>query len=114
MNIEQVREYCISKPYTTEGFPFDEDTLVIKVMDKIFALMSLDLAKNINLKCDPEYAIELREHHDFIIPGYHMNKQHWNTINFKACPSNLLTELIDHSYQLILDSIPKSKKNNYL
>ncbi|MCF8230065.1 MAG: MmcQ/YjbR family DNA-binding protein [Bacteroidales bacterium] len=107
MNIEQIREYCLSKKSVTEGFPFDNDTLVFKVANKMFALLSLE-KKRINLKCDPQRAIELREHYDFIIPGYHMNKQQWNTISFEAgIDGGFLMEMIDHSYDLIVASLPK-------
>ncbi len=112
MNIEQVRDYCLSKKGTLEGFPFDEHTLVFKVMGKMFALVALErVPSQINLKCDPEWAIELREEHDGnIIPGYHMNKAHWNTVFLEQLPSDLLLELIDHSYQLVVDGLPKKLK----
>lgn len=108
MNIEEIRIYCLSKPGTTEHFPFDEVTLVFKVMGKIFALTNLDGETTINLKCDPEKAIELREQHSDIVPGYHMNKQHWNTVYANNGLSNaFLMELIDHSYQLVVNSLTK-------
>lgn len=113
MNIEQLREYCLSKPGTTESFPFDESTLVFKVgttdKNKIYALCSLErLPQAANLKCDPERAIELREKYEAIIPGYHMNKQHWNTINLEGdVHDKLFIELIDHSYELMLNSLTK-------
>ncbi len=111
MNIEELREYCITKKGVTESFPFDEVTLVFKVGGKMFALTNLDGEPSINLKCDPERAIELREQYSSIIPSYHMNKVHWNTVILDSSISkNLLTELIDHSYSLILDSFPKSKR----
>ncbi|MDZ7743840.1 MAG: MmcQ/YjbR family DNA-binding protein [Bacteroidota bacterium] len=107
MNIEQIREYCLSKKMVTEGFPFNEDTLVFKVAGKMFALLSLE-QKRINLKCDPQRAIDLREHHEFILPGYHMNKQQWNTVIFEAgIDGAFLKELIDHSYDLIVAGLPK-------
>jgi predicted DNA-binding protein (MmcQ/YjbR family) len=81
MNIEQIREYCLKKKGVTEEFPFDEETLVFKVMGKIFILASLDsIPLQFNLKCDPEKAIELREEYEAVQPGYHMNKRHWNTV----------------------------------
>ena len=83
MNIEEYREYCIGKPGVTEGFPFDLNTLVFKVMGKMFALTNVDLFVSINLKCDPDYAIELREQYEGIKPGYHMSKKHWNTCDTK-------------------------------
>lgn len=96
-----------------ETLPFGPDTLVYKVMGKAFALTGLDAEVfRVNLKCDPERAIELREDHpDLIIPGWHMNKQHWNTVYFEeGLPEKLLQELIDHSYQLVIDGFPKKLK----
>jgi len=113
MNIEEFREYCISKKGVTESFPFGEQTLVFKVMDKIFALTGLDKhPATTNLKCDPEKAIELREEYDgLIIPGYHMNKKHWNTVELeKNLPSYLIIELIDHSYNLVVLSLTKKSQ----
>ncbi|MDC7994077.1 MmcQ/YjbR family DNA-binding protein [Altibacter sp. HG106] len=110
MNIEQFRDYCLQKKGVTESFPFDNDTLVFKVMNKMFALASLERQPlTANLKCDPERSLELREAYDgLIIPGYHMNKKHWNTVTLEgAIPAELLYELIDHSYQLIVDGLPK-------
>jgi predicted DNA-binding protein (MmcQ/YjbR family) len=110
MNIEAIREYCISKKHTTESFPFDETTLVFKLHDKMFALLNLE-NKTINLKADPEYAITLREEYEFIIPGWHMNKKHWNTVDPTKCPAILLKQMIDDSYQLIFDKLPKRLKD---
>lgn len=111
MNIEELRGYCLSKPFTSEGLPFDEDTLVFKVHGKIFALCGLKEASYVNLKCHPERAIQLREKHPEITPGYHMNKQHWNSVSIIGFLSDdLLKELIDHSYQLIWESLPKKFK----
>lgn len=111
MNIEEFREYCISKPGVTEEFPFDENTLVFKVMGKMFALTDLVDAFSINLKCDPERAIELREQFPAIQPGYHMNKVHWNTVVIDGSLSReLILDLIDHSYQLVVDKLPKGKR----
>ncbi|WP_347373276.1 MmcQ/YjbR family DNA-binding protein [Aequorivita sp. Q41] len=110
MNIEEFREYCISKKGVTESFPFDEKTLVFKVMGKMFALTSLERHPvAANLKCDPERAIELRETFDgLIIPGYHMSKVHWNTIALETnLPHELIIELIDHSYNLVVKSLTK-------
>ncbi|HSW53757.1 MAG TPA: MmcQ/YjbR family DNA-binding protein, partial [Ignavibacteriaceae bacterium] len=82
MNIEQIREYCLKKRGVTEEFPFDEETLVFKVMGKIFLLASLEsIPLQINLKCNPENAVEIREEYEAVQPGYHMNKKHWNTIS---------------------------------
>ncbi|MBR9855162.1 MAG: MmcQ/YjbR family DNA-binding protein [Algicola sp.] len=109
MNVEELREFCVAKKGTTEEFPFDENTLVFKVMGKIYALISLDrLPPQCNLKCDPERAIELREEFDgAIIPGYHMNKKHWNTLFIDQLPAPLIKDLIDHSYNLIVASLTK-------
>ena len=103
MNIEDIREHAIAKPDVTEGFPFGEQTLVFKVNEKIFLLMSLDADPlQFNAKCDPERAIELREQYECVQPGYHMNKKHWNTIVVDGTLSNKqLKELIDHSYSLV-------------
>ena len=109
MNIEQFRAYCLKKKGVTEEFPFDEVTLVFKVMGKMFALCGLEhIPAKVNLKCDPERAITLREEYDGdIIPGYHMNKQHWNTVTLEAVPPHLIKELIDHSYNLVVAKMPK-------
>lgn len=109
MNVEELREYCISKPHVTESFPFDEVTLVFKVGGKMFALTGLEkFPPSINLKCNPEYAIELREQYEVIQPGFHMNKKHWNTISYQEnLPIQLLKELIDHSYELVVKSLTK-------
>lgn len=108
MNPESLREYCISLPAVTEEFPFDEQTLVFKVKGKIFALTDVDAFASINLKCNPERAVELREQHESILPGYHMNKKHWNTVLLDgALPDTLLKELILHSYQLVVAGLPK-------
>ncbi len=111
MNIEFYRGYCLKKPGVTESFPFDNNTLVFKVMNKMFALCDVDLFTSVNLKCDPERAVQLREEYEAINPGYHMNKVHWNTIqNDGTVPDKLFLELIDHSYQLIVESLPKKLK----
>ena len=108
MNIEDIRTYCLSKKATTDGFPFDEVTLVFKVHNKMFALTNLDGDLSINLKCDPERAIILREEYSEIIPGWHMNKKHWNTVDLQAMLSDkFIKELIDHSYDLVYKSLPK-------
>lgn len=102
MNIETLREYCISKKDATEGFPFGEDTLVFKAAGKIFALISLDGELSINLKCDPAFALELRERYASVTPGYHMNKKHWNTIILDgSVPDKEILSWIDHSYELV-------------
>lgn len=111
MDIVTFREYCISKPGVTEGFPFDNQTLVFKVMGKMFALTDVDLFTSINLKCDPEYAVELRDEYAGIKPGYHMNKKHWNTVLCDgSVADNLIKDLINHSYDLVVDGLPKRLK----
>ncbi len=112
MNIELFREYCLAKKGVTEEFPFDETTLVFKVMGKMFALTGLErLPFSVNLKCDPDRAIELREYHSEITPGYHMSKTHWNTVNFSGTlATDMLLELIDHSYDLVVNSLTKKLK----
>ncbi len=113
MNVEEIRSYCIDKKGVTESFPFDSDTLVFKVLDKIFLLISLERQPlRINVKCDPEKAIELRESYsDNILPGYHMNKLHWNTVVINQELSNtLIKKFIDDSYHLVLKSLPKAKQ----
>jgi len=110
MNIEQIREYCIKKKGVTEEFPFDEETLVFKVAGKIFLLASLEsIPLQINLKCDPEKAIELREEFESVQPGYHMNKAHWNTITLDGTvPAKKIFEWIDDSYNLVVSGLKKS------
>ena len=103
MHIEDIRDYVLEKPSVTEGFPFGEDTLVFKVKEKIFLLASLSSSPlQFNLKCDPAKAIELREEYpENILPGYHMNKKHWNTIIVDGgIPKKLLLQMIDDSYKL--------------
>jgi len=101
MNIEEIREYCLSKSGAIECFPFGDNTLVFKVSGKIFALVSLE-ERQINLKCDPELAIELREQYESVIPGYHMNKKYWNTILLNGTlPDKSIKEWIDLSYKLV-------------
>lgn len=108
MNIEEIREYCLQKKAVTESFPFDESTLVFKVMGKMFALTSLEKEPSINLKCDPGKAIELRERFPAVQPGYHMNKRLWNTIYLdESITDNLIREWIDHSYNLVVEKLPK-------
>jgi predicted DNA-binding protein (MmcQ/YjbR family) len=108
MDIEHYRTYCLAKPGVTESFPFDEKTLVFKVGNKMFALSDVETFPFINLKCDPEYAIELREQNNEITPGYHMNKKLWNSVETGGTISiQLFEKLIDHSYDLIVASLPK-------
>ena len=114
MTLDIYYNYCLSKKGATEHFPFDQDTLVFKVMGKIFALTGLDRPEaTANLKCDPEYALELREEYDGkIVPGYHMNKKHWNTVELEsALPEKLIRSLIDHSYDLVVNSLTRKLQN---
>lgn len=108
MHIEVFYNYCLELPGTTEGFPFDGSTLVFKVMGKMYALTDVDSFESINLKCDPVRALELRSAYEEITPGYHMNKKHWNTVNTHSSISDeLIFELILHSYQLVVQKLPK-------
>lgn len=108
MNIEELREYCLSKKGTSESFPFDEVTLVFKVMDKMFALTSLDRELSVNLKCDPEEAIALREEYSAVLPGFHMSKKHWNTVLIDdSISQKLIEKWIDNSYNLVVKSLTK-------
>jgi predicted DNA-binding protein (MmcQ/YjbR family) len=111
MNIETLRNYCLSKAGTTESFPFDNDTLVFKVMSKMFALVSIQAPDSVNLKCDPARSEELRAEWEEIQPGYHMSKKHWNTVSFFGRLSEaLIIELIDHSYTLVAASLKKAER----
>lgn len=109
MNIEELRDYCLSKPGACETFPFGPDTLVFKVAGKVFLLSGLDSKPtSFNAKCDPEEAIALREEYPHsIFPGYHMNKKHWNTVELNGGISDaLVRRMIDDSYQLIVKALP--------
>ena len=109
MNIEEIRDYCLAKPGVTEDMPFGEDTLVFRVGEKLFLLTSLSQGDRFNVKCDPEHAIELREQHNEVQPGYHMNKKHWNTVYTNGTLSRRqICDMIDHSYDLVLKSLPKN------
>jgi predicted DNA-binding protein (MmcQ/YjbR family) len=111
LNLEIIREYCLKKKGVTEELPFDEDSPVYKVMGKIFCISSLTPPFYINLKCDPEKAVELREEHEEIQPGYHMNKLHWNTVSLEGTLRNeFILEMIDHSYELVVNGLKKSDK----
>jgi len=104
MDLESLRDYCISKKGASESFPFGDDTLVFKASSKIFALVNLDGEPSINLKCDPDFALELRERYASVIPGYHMNKKHWNTVILDGTiPDKEIFSWIDHSYELVSD-----------
>lgn len=113
MNLETYYEYCLSKKGVTEHFPFDKDTLVFKVGGKMFALSSLNQwekgTPSVNLKCNPDYAQELRAQYDDIQPAFHMNKKHWNTVTINNdLPDKFVKELIDDSYELVLKSLKKA------
>ena len=109
MNIEDFRDYCLLKAGATEETPFGPGTLVFKVAGRLFALTDIDTFGSINLKCDPERAVALREQHDYVLPGYHSNKKHWNTMLIgTGAPDRQLRELIDHSYDLVRASLPRA------
>lgn len=118
MNIEQLRNYCLSKKSVTEAFPFDSETLVFKVSGKMFALFPLQKWEagegSVNLKANPDYSIELRSNYESIEPGWHMNKKHWNTIYLfkKELTPELIFSLIDHSYKLVVQGLPKKLRDN--
>lgn len=117
MTVDDIRDYCLSKQKTTESFPFDEHLLVFKVLDKLFLLVSLKKWEEgepaINLKCDPDYAVELRAQYQSIVPGYHMNKKHWNTLylNKGDLSPEFVFQLIDHSYKMIIKAMPKKLRD---
>ncbi len=111
MNIEEFRDFCLSFQGATEGFPFDKNILVFKVMGKMFALVDIEMFESVNLKCDPERAVELRGQFQGIQAGWHMNKKHWNTIKFGVDVSEkLIQELVTHSYDLVVSKLPKYKQ----
>ena len=112
MNVEQFQAYCLSKPATSENFPFDEVTLALRVGGKIFALTGLDNERfSVNLKCDPEQGETWREQYSEVQPGYHMNKKHWNTVDFEGTLSDkLLKEMIDHSYDMVVKGMTKKER----
>ncbi len=111
MNIEEFREFCLSLKGTTDSLPFGDNTLVIKVMDKMFALADINDFVSINVKCDPEKAVELREKYSSVTAGYHMNKKHWNTIEMNSELTDAeIKHWIQHSYDLIVSKLSKSEK----
>ncbi|PYJ45366.1 MAG: MmcQ-like protein [Verrucomicrobia bacterium] len=116
MDLGSFREYCLSKPGATEDTPFGEDVLVFKVGGKMFALAPLDeVPAAANLKCDPDLALELRDRYEQVRPGYHMNKKHWNTVEIDSgIPDAELHKMIDHSYELVLRTLPKVKREKLL
>ena len=111
MDLETLRDYCLSLPHSTESLPFDDKVLVFKVADKMFALTNLEEFKSINLKCDPERAISLREQYPCVKPGYHMSKKHWNTVEMDNSISDQMIYLwVRESYDLVVDSLTKKLK----
>src|SRR6266849_563835 len=112
MDVAELREYCLTKPRATEGTPFGPDVLVFKVGAKMFALAALDeVPTTVNLKCDPDLALELRDRYEQVRPGYHMNKKHWNTVELDSgIPEAELRKMIDHSYELVVKSLPKKTR----
>jgi predicted DNA-binding protein (MmcQ/YjbR family) len=113
MNIEEYRSYCLAKEQVTEEFPFDNETLVFKVAGKVFALTNVTEFVSVNLKCDPEKAVELRDQYPAVMPGYHMNKKHWNTVLLDgSIPDKLLKTWIDDSYKNVIKSLSKSQQFN--
>lgn len=110
MNIEELRNYCLAKPMTTEELPFDENTLVFKVAGKMYALTSLKNFQSINLKCDPEKALVLREEYEQINAGFHMSKKHWNTVTVNGLKIVFIKELIDHSFDLVVSKFSKKRR----
>ncbi len=111
MDIETIRYYCLKKAEVIESFPFGDDTLVFKVNGKMFALMNLEGNPSINLKCDPEKALDLREHYEAVQPGYHMNKKLWNTVMLDySIDRQLIQQWIDDSYDLVVQKMPKKDR----
>jgi predicted DNA-binding protein (MmcQ/YjbR family) len=111
MDAEQIRRYNLSKKGSDESFPFDETTLVFKVMGKMFCLLNLEPPISINLKADPDILLELIERHEFVKPGYHMNKKHWMTVDLSArVKPDMIYEWIDNSYELVILGLPKKLK----
>lgn len=114
MDVETIREYCLSKKGVTESFPFDDVSLVMKVMDKMFALIDLEQAKSISLKCDPEQAIDLREHYSGIEGAYHFNKKYWNSVRLDMdVDDSLIKKLVDHSYEEVIKKFTKKLRTEY-
>ena len=112
MDLASFREYCLAKAQVTEGTPFGETCLVFKVANKMFALAALDeIPTTANLKCDPDLALDLRDRYEQVRPGYHMNKKHWNTVELDSgIPDVELRKMIDHSYDLVVKSLPKAAR----
>lgn len=115
MNIEDLRGYCLSLPGASECFPFDEVTLVFKVGGKMFALTYLDGELQVNLKCNPEMAVDLREQYADVLPGYHMSKKHWNTVIINgSIPDSTINQWVKNSFDLVFASLPKSQQQKII
>ncbi|WP_242155869.1 MmcQ/YjbR family DNA-binding protein [Aestuariivivens sediminis] len=120
MNIEQLRQYCLNKKATTEGFPFDDSTLVFKVLGKMFVIVPLDQwdrgEASITLKCDTDYTVELREQFESIYAGPYVSNKHWNTVAiYKGeLQAQFILELIDHSYMMVVKGLPKKQRDTIL
>ena len=112
MDLAEFREYCLSKPGTAEGTPFGPDVIVFKVAGKMFALAAFDeVPTTVNLKCDPDLALDLRDRYEQVRPGYHMNKKHWNTVEIESgVPIAELRRMIDHSYELVVKGLPQTAR----
>ncbi|MFJ4780623.1 MmcQ/YjbR family DNA-binding protein [Streptomyces sp. NPDC088762] len=111
MTPAQLREFCLSFNAAVEEFPFTPETSVFKVLGKMFALSALDAEPlKVNLKCEPELAVRLREEHEAIAPGYHMNKRHWNTVTVGGLPDAMVRELVEDSYDLVVAGLPRAER----
>lgn len=114
MDIENIREYCLGKKAATEDMPFGDDVLVLRVMGKMFVCIMLDLPDRISMKCEPEYAIELRDRYNAVQPAWHFNKKHWNQVFLNRDANEaLIKRLIDHSYEEVIKKLPKKIRNEY-
>lgn len=114
MNFDALREYALKKSHAAESQPFGDDVLVFKVMNKIFMMMDFEHPTNLSLKCDPELAVELRERYSAVLPGYHMNKTHWNTVILdNTIPPKEIFKMVDNSYDLVVKSLPRSKRDTF-
>jgi len=115
MNVEFLREYCLKKPGVTESFPFDETTLVFKVAGKMFLLTDLEDSFSMNVKCEPNRALELREQYSCVLPGYHMNKKYWNTVMIDGSVSDhILVQWVDESYELVVAGLSRKEREQLL
>jgi predicted DNA-binding protein (MmcQ/YjbR family) len=115
LNLEKIQQYCLKKKFSSESFPFDDVSLVFKVRDKIFAIIALDMENQMILKCDTEYALELRSSYpDHILPARYMSKKHWNLVRAEGVDDDLLLKLIDHSYEEVVKKMPKQLRDECL